>query len=185
MQEIDKQKILKAFPKEIEKDVAQVITLLSERKFEIHPEVSRDIIINNEKLSIPERLYFDEIPNSEIVLSDLQSVILNCLCLSHHDGYIRQRSLEKLNNRKEYFIMPFVFQVLGEYIIEILEVLERQINENTISNYQKFIVENPSLWQKTEKRIVSYWNVYYRSKYPKLKDYVGTQIIKKIKSFRT
>ncbi|WP_426094761.1 hypothetical protein [Flavobacterium sp. DSR2-3-3] len=37
--------------------------------------------------------------------------------------------------------MPFIFQVLGEYVIEILEVLERQINEITISNYQKFVAE--------------------------------------------
>ena len=181
MQEIDKQKILNAFPKSIEKDVEEVISLLSQRMFEIHPEVVHDVILNNEKLSIPERLYFDEIDNEERALSDLQNVILNCLYLSNQNGYIRQRRLEKLNGKNEYFIMPFVVQVLGEYVVEILEVLEKQINENTMYNYHNFINENPSLWQKTEKRIVSYWNAYYRREYPKLKDYVGAKIIKRIK----
>ncbi|MGB4774010.1 MAG: hypothetical protein WBP45_02450, partial [Daejeonella sp.] len=127
-------------------------------------------------------MYFEEITEKEeATLSDLQRVILNCLYLSNYNGYVRERKLEKLNNRNEYFIMPFAFQVLGEYVVEILEVLETQINENTIQNYQKFIKENPGYWQKTEKRIVSYWNEFYRRKNPKLKDYVGMKIINKLK----
>jgi hypothetical protein len=66
--------------------------------------------------------------------------------------------------------------------MEILEVLNRHINASTIDNYIKFIKENKKYWQKTESRMISYWNEYYRrSKFPKLKDYIGKQIVDRLK----
>ena len=89
---------------------------MSEKKFDIHSQVNQDVILNNGKLTIPGRLYFEEIDEKEETtsLSELQCVILNYLYLSNHNGFIREKKLLKLENRTEYFIMPFVFQVLGE-----------------------------------------------------------------------
>jgi len=46
----------------------------------------------------------------------------------------------------------------------------------------KFIRDNPKFWMQTESRMISYWNEYYRRPtFPKLKDYIGKQIIDRIK----
>lgn len=67
--------------------------------------------------------------------------------------------------------------------MEILEVLDRHINDKTIDNYIRFINENKKYFQQTESRMISYWNEYYRRpKFQKLKDYIGKQIIDRIKA---
>ena len=43
--------------------------------------------------------------------------------------------------------MPFTFQLLGEYVFEILEVLERHVNDKNIENYIHFKIENPRYFQ--------------------------------------
>ena len=86
MQELYKEKISNAFPKNIHKDVEQVIILLSNKKFDVHSEVNQEVIVNGEKLNIPGRIYFEDIgEEEESALSELQRVILNCLYLSNHN----------------------------------------------------------------------------------------------------
>jgi hypothetical protein len=72
-------------------------------------------------------------------------------------------------------------QLLGEYVFEILQVLDKHINDKTIESYVKFIRENPKYWKQTESRMISYWNEYYRRQYSKLKTYLGQQLADKIK----
>ena len=144
------------------------------------------IKLNGEQLIIPYRLYFDE-PDieSETDLTDRQKFILNCIFLRHHNGYLRERRLNNLINKDEKWIIPFTIQLLGEYVFEILEVLDEHINEKTINDYCSFTEENPKYWQQTESRMISYWNEYYRRKFPKLKEYLGTTLVKRIKNERT
>lgn len=136
----------------------------------------------NELLSIPYRIYFNE-PDieQESKLSDIQKTILNCIYVRHFDGYLRQRRLESLVDKSENWIIPFTLPLLGEYVFEILKVLDKHINDNTIENYVKFIRENPKYWKLTESRMISYWNEDYRRQYPKLKNYIGRQLVNRIK----
>jgi hypothetical protein len=142
----------------------------------------RSILLNDEQLKIPYRVYFNEPQRDrEKDLTDTQKSILNCIYLRHHNGFIRQKRLELLSYETNYFIIPCTFQLLGEYVMEILEVLNRHVNINNINNYVKFIRENKKYWKQTESRMISYWNEYYRSKFPKLKDYIGAEIVDKLK----
>ncbi len=142
---------------------------------------------NNKILNIPNRIHFN-FPDEKVLiqLTDLQQTILNCIYLRHHDGFIRQKRLESLLGNSNSFIIPFTFQLLGEYVVEILEVLEKHINYNTIDDYAIFIMENPKFWIKTKSRVISYWNAYYRRpqqplflppKYPDLNGYIGQKIV--------
>ena len=147
----------------------------------IHPN-EIEIILDGKPITIPARLYFNEpAHDDECLLTDLQKSILNCIYLRHRDGFVRQKRLELLLNNREYFIIPYLFCLLGEYVIEILEVLERHISPETIGNYIKFIRENRRFWQKTESRVSSYWNKYYRARFPKISTYVGRRIVTKLK----
>lgn len=114
----------------------------------IHPK-ELTIKLNGEKLTIPCRLYFDEPDIAfENKLTERQKVVLNCIFLSHHNGYLRERRLKKLVDSNENWIVPFTIQLLGEYVYEILEVLDEHINDKTLNNYKLFTDENPKYWQK-------------------------------------
>ncbi|HMJ46135.1 MAG TPA: hypothetical protein VK498_02335 [Ferruginibacter sp.] len=187
--------ILSCFPKELKNDVEVVLDILpfSEQNIKlhdgqthlvenlIHPDKLK-IQLNGESLAIPYRVYFNE-PEiaKENKLSPTQKTILNCIYLRHHDGYLRQRRLELIIGESEYWIMPFTLQLLGEYVYDILELLDKHIDTTNILNYRNFIKENAKFWQQTESRMISYWNVYYRSKSSTLNAYLGRQIANKIK----
>ncbi|MBG8552115.1 hypothetical protein [Hymenobacter guriensis] len=192
-----KERILNAFPALLKQDVEKVIEILPLDEYDvllsdstiynvshfIH-ESEQVVKVDNEVLKIPCRLWFNE-PNCdrEAALTCLQKTILNCIYLRHSNGFIRQRRLEKLVDTTDYFVTPFVFQLLGEYVLEILFVLDRHINEHTLNNYLKFIGENKEYSQKTESRMISYWNAYYRRlKYKKINDYIGKKVIDKLRS---
>ncbi len=190
-----KDRLLKSFPTELKSDVESVIKILPLEKNDaklcdgqvhkvenlIHP-TELTINVNREQLTIPYRLYFNEPDiDSENNLTDRQKSIMNCIFLRHHNGYLREKRLKKLVHKDEKWIIPFTIQLLGEYVFEILEVLDEHINDKTINDYYSFIEENPKYWQQTESRMISYWNEYYRRKFPKLKQYLGTALVKRIK----
>lgn len=178
-------KLINAFPFELEEDVETVVNFLSDKTFNIHPTVKQEVILDEQKLIIPGRVYFDEPTDTTgNNLTVLQQTILNCIYLRHYNGFVRQRRLEKLiDNTYDYFVIPYIFQLLGEYVIEILQVADKHINDKTIENYLKFSAENPMYRQQTESRMISYWNEYYRAipTYKKLNNYIGKQIFDKLK----
>jgi hypothetical protein len=179
--EISKRKIIKAFPVYLSSDVQVVIDFLMDKNMKVHPSSEHHVILDGEKLSIPARVYFDK-PNESTGnnLSELQQTILNCLYLRHHNGFVRQARLEFLRGKTDYFIIPFIFQLLGEYVREILIVVDDFINEETLPSYLKFKMENPKYWYQTEGRMISYWNEYYRRD-ANLREYIGTGIFKRMK----
>lgn len=191
-----KERLLKSFPTNLKSDVEDVVKVLPLFKNDIklcdeqihevdnliHPK-ELTVQLEGQKLIVPYRLYFDEPDKKmEIKLSEKQKAILNCIYLRHHNGYIREKRLRNLIRTNEYWIIPFTIQLIGEYVYEILEVLDDHINERTLDNYEKFIAENSKYWQLTESRMISYWNAYYRGKFPKLKEYIGVELVKRINS---
>lgn len=185
--------ILRAFPRTLKKDVELVLNILpfsvtdikleygGTNKVEILIAPDHEIVLlDGERLEIPNRLYINE-PDlkQENKLTPTQKNILNCIYLRHHNGYIRQRRLEKINSN-EYWITPFVFHLLGDYVFEILEAFDKQIDNNKLDTYKRFAIENPIYYQKTESRMISYWGEYYRSRALKLNFYIGKSIFDQI-----
>ncbi len=144
------------------------------------------VVVEGESLTIPYRVYFNE-PTlvHEKNLSELQRTIVNAVYTRHHNGLIRQKRLQKLVNRKDYWLTPFATRLLGEYVYEIIQELKHHINEHTFPMYGKFAGENPKFWQQTESRVISYWNEYFRHSNPQLKEYVGFQLTNSIKACMT
>ena len=192
----DKARLINSFPSSLRQDVEEAVkvlppdnnVLLADGQIHnidglIHPTEYK-VYFDGELLIIPYRLYFNEPKlEKEKLLSPTQKEILNCIYLRHHNGFVRQKRLEQLVDTTDDFVIPYTLQLLGEYVIEILEVLDRHINNKTIDNYVEFTNENKKYWQQTESRMISYWNEYYRRpKFPKLKDYIGKQIVDRIKA---
>ncbi|WP_298338431.1 hypothetical protein [uncultured Algibacter sp.] len=189
------ERLMKSFPEKLHPDLKEVLKILpfENNKVKlcdgtIHQvdnlihENELNLILDNESLIIPYRLYFDE-PNHdlEITLTDKQKDILNCIYLRHHNGHLREKRLNLLSQNSEKWTIPFVIQLIGEYVYELLPIIDKKINESTLDFYAEFRDENPKYWQQTESRMISYWNEYYRYKFPKLKEYLGFEIINRIK----
>jgi len=189
------ERLTKAFPKELHSDLKIVLKIIPFENNEvklcdgkIHKvnnlihENELNLILEKETLTLPYRLYFDE-PNSELEkgLTQKQKDVLNCIYLRHHNGYLREKRLNLLSNKSEKWTVPFVMPLIGEYVYELLPIIEKKVNKNTLNHYAEFTNENPKYWQQTESRMISYWNEYYRNKFPELKEYLGLKIVNRIK----
>lgn len=190
-----KDKLRDAFPKALRSEVDAVLSIMPFDDNNVKRTGQQIINVDNlvfptsltvqldsELLSIPYRIYFNE-PDieEENKLTDIQKTILNCIYLRHFDGYLRQRRLEYLVDKNDNWIIPFTMQLLGEYVFEILQVLDKHVNDKAIDSYVKFVRENPKYWKQTESRMISYWNEYYRRQYPNLENYLGRQLANRIK----
>lgn len=193
---IDSQKIQDAFPDKLRTDVQTVISVLPfEKQMPLNDgqtvEISalihqqtQEVVLDGERLLIPTRIYFNE-PYSyeEKTLSDLQKVILNCIYLRHHDDHVRQKRLNTLISKNYYFTVPYTFQLLGEYVVEIINDLDDYIDETNIHLFRRFISENSGYNALTKNRMISYWNEYYRlGERIDIRNYVGRRIFERLEN---
>jgi len=93
----------------------------------------------------------------------LQEQLLACLLTRHHDGLIREKHLTRIIAVNATWVPPFVVQLLGEYVIEIIRIIENNLGVLDKSLYGGFLRLNPDFWALTRSRVVSYWDCYYRS----------------------
>ncbi|GEM_PF-882673 len=189
------ERLKKAFPEKLQSDLNVVLKILpfenskikwcNRKTYQIENLIHENELklkLENEILTIPYRLYFDE-PNPELEksLTENQKDILNCIYLRHYNGYLREKRLSLLSKNSDKWTVPFIIQLIGEYVYELLPIIDKKVNTHTLDFYADFIDKNPKYWQQTESRMISYWNEYYRLKFPKLKKYLGFEIVNRIK----
>jgi hypothetical protein len=139
--------IKEAFPSYLESEVEDVLSILdlNSRDFSsncgsINPFA---VIVDDLTLKIPYRIYYQESNLSQVKrLSPLQNEILYCFYTRHHDGYIREQCLKKIINSTNPWIAPYLVQLIGEYVIEILEVIYQRQNEISHELYREFLENN-------------------------------------------
>ncbi|MGF6884808.1 hypothetical protein ABIA39_007011 [Nocardia sp. GAS34] len=68
--------------------------------------------------------------------------------------------------------MPFVVKLVGEYVLDIVVDIQRGLaNVATVEAahheaYGRFAATNPEFLHLTSQRVASYWDCYYRNRYP-------------------
>ena len=172
--------ILSAFPQALRHDVVRVVSVLP-TAFHSCSATFRTTI-GDEALIIPYRVYYDRKAISFGSLTSLQQVVLGCVLTRHHDGFVRGESLGRIISRKESWIPPFVIQLVGEYVVEILEAIHNNLSSLDSTVYAAFLNDNISFWETTKQRVVSYWDCYYRRTWKHREDYVGFRIIEHLDS---
>ncbi|WP_433288023.1 hypothetical protein [Micromonospora sp. CA-244673] len=143
------------------------------------------VLVDAEPVVIPYRIYADEPPaGAEAALSAAQRALLDCLYTRHHDGRVRQRRLERVVGLIQPWVAPFVVQLVGEYVDEILLVIRRVLGPELVvphsptdAVYGRFVAENPGFVALTGQRVASYWACYHRRRYPTLIDYPGRSLM--------
>ena len=126
-------------------------------------------------MSIPYRFYHDATLIHTYKLSSLQKHLVDCILTRHRDGFVREKHLALVVNSRNTWVPPFVIQLLGEYVIEIIRVIHDNLEQLDTSPYIQFLQSNPDFLALTEKRVYSYWDCYYRSH--RREDYIGFRVL--------
>ena len=136
-----KNKILNSFPPNLTKDVRRVIDMLPIKDGDISNRYY-EVNLEGAMVAIPERIYInDQKPHTD--MTNVEKNIMDCIFTRHYDGFVRQRHLQNLISCTEYWVVPFCFRLLGEYVYEILCDVRKHIDGN-IDNYFRFMGENKS-----------------------------------------
>jgi hypothetical protein len=152
--------LVAAFPTALRKHVLAALEIFPEPDLPAAGEFS--VIVHGELVTIPYRLYH---PPSQIKtdhLTDLEKEIVDCLLTRHHDGFVRQQHLERIICSGNPWVPPFVIQLLGEYVTEIIGVIHDNLSVLDHSLYREFLKANPKFFARTARRVASYWDRYYR-----------------------
>ncbi|MEU5282104.1 hypothetical protein AB0G87_37475 [Streptomyces asoensis] len=179
--------LITAFPAELASDAEAVLAVMPDSR--LQPHASFSVAVEGQQVLIPERLYNDE-PSTDTVasLSPRQQQLLHCLYSRHCDGVVRQRHLEKTVGSTDPWVVPFVVQLVGEYVLEILVVICDELRDLATPGsgghlaYGQFIVDNPAFFARTQRRVVSYWSCYYRGTYASFRGYPGCTLLDLLRS---
>jgi hypothetical protein len=79
--------------------------------------------VGSEDVSIPYRIYHDPALIDTARLTSRQEELLDCLLTRHHSGFVRQEHLGRIVCCNHDWTPPFVVQLVGEYVIEILSLI--------------------------------------------------------------
>lgn len=176
-------RLMDAFPRCLRTHVEAALLVVPPGQHEHSERHIGPVVLAGEALRIPARIYAPE-PATVLLsrLSVTERRVVQCLYTRHHDGRVRQRYLEALLSSDEAWAAPFVVQLLGEYVLEILQVLDRGRNDLVRPAFAGFVAENPAFMILTRQRVVSYWNCYYRHRFPKRPDYPGFRALAVLES---
>jgi hypothetical protein len=131
------------------------------------------VTVRGELLSAPARLYWSPSDLRALIdkaTGDSRTLAL-CLGTRHWNGYVREECLRQLISTDRPWAAPFLVQLLGEYVIEIVEVIAEAVRQATLQNLSDFARENPKFMAITRQRATSYWDCYFWSGFRSLQTY--------------
>lgn len=170
--------LTQAFPKDLHYKVSELPF-----KFSAY-ETFFSVQLNGEKLQIPYRIYNEELPTKAFDALDFQGkMIISCLYTRHHDGFVRQKYTEILlaHLLDETWMLPYIVKLVGEYIVEIVEIIYLHKSRIPTAALRQFYMENKAFIHLTRDRMISYWDVYYRNQFPIVKQYSGEKLFQYFK----
>ena len=134
--------------------------------------------LDGERLFIPERVYYA--PHALMAAAQLEGsagLVALCMGTRHHDGFVRERCLRRLLDAQESWIIPFVVRLTGEYVAQIVALIEERLPSLDAAAYGSFLRENPGFLATTERRVISYWYAYREAGYRERGAEPGSQVI--------
>lgn len=136
------------------------------------------VCVDGQTLHIPCRVYLQPPPPHVVrALGETERLILACLLSRHYNGVERQRHVPQLLAASEDWVAPFVIQLVGEYVVEIIDVIVHRMDDLLNERYIRFAADNPHFIALTKRRVISYWNEYYRYRFPRFADYPGFKVM--------
>lgn len=172
-----------AFPRALRVD-AQALQAMD--VWHPHPSHLHFIVaLADEKLAIPTRLYFDASLLAAIGhLNARQRAMLWCLGTRHHDGHVREACLRHLLPHLQDWMVPFVVQLIGEYVHEIIKLIDAALitlDPCMQTAFAHFARDNPRYIDTIEQRTISYRPADYDSRSGRSRDYPGARAVARLR----
>jgi hypothetical protein len=165
---------LNAFPRRMCSSVENAATSLGEDGH-LSPD-GFSFTLSGEELLIPYRLYACEPEYKHRVLPGEEALILSCMYTRHHNGFVREEQLRQILTAHEDWMVPYVIQLLGEYVTSIHQLLLANLPILVSPPYMEAYEDNPRFIECTKSRIISYWNCNYG--HTLIVDYPAFQVAK-------
>jgi hypothetical protein len=150
----------------------------------LDPSGSFTVRVEGADVTIPYRIYNEEPPSKAVQgLDEIQRDVLACLYTRHHNGHVRQANLRRIIQLTRPWVPPFVVQLIGEYVVEILLDIQEGLKDLDLRDspqhreYGAFVANNPAFLDLTSQRVASYWACYHGSTYPDRQDYPGSRLL--------
>jgi len=168
------ERIARAFPRAMTREAEAAAATVASMGATLSPDGFR-VVAGAELVTIPERLYVEE---RNLLASG--NGLVACLLTRHHDGFVRQRALERVLRLDTLWAVPFVVRLVGEYVVEIVEQIDDGFAELPLDHVSAFVVANPDFMRLTRARVTSYWSCYYRN--TPHREYVGFRLMDRIEA---
>jgi hypothetical protein len=143
------------------------------------------VVLDDRPLAIPYRVYYDQ---AQLLLcterAGMEGLVAQCLGTRHHDGFVRERCARALLTQDADIRVPFLVQLLGEYVLEIILPIRHALSGPLLAACAHYLHDNPRYKATLERRATSYWSCYYRHRYPVLADYPAMQVVRQIDAAR-
>ena len=168
--------LLHAFPSSVAHDLAELSRLdWTTRHGAAEPYV---VQVDGETMQVPRRIHFDtRLLEQASRLSPRHKRLALYFFTRHNDGFVRQACLEEVIGVCEPWQPPYVLHLLGEAVVEIIEVIHKHLDSLDREIYARFIRTNMSFYETIRHRVRSYWDAYYRARYPVYASYPGALVI--------
>jgi hypothetical protein len=160
-----------AFPAAVRDDALRVASVLPEASLKTE---AFSVHIGAETVLIPYRIYHAPALINPAHLTPSQMELMDCLLTRHHSGFVREKHLKNIVDSHSEWVPPFVVQLLGEYVIEILDEIWKNAGNLDPRLYGQFLTKNPLFFALTKQRVASYWDCYHRSQ--RKEHYAGFKI---------
>lgn len=173
-----------SFPKEFNKDLQEVLKIIPlKTDHNISIGVSEETVeykLDNDVICIPYRMYFCDVDAEQLNdLTDIQKSVLYCIYTRNNNGFIREKYLKELLKLDfDYWVIPFIFKLCDEYVIEILFDVYESLKDRDNSDFKHFCLDNKKAVNKSYSRMISYWNEFYRNRVYKFRRYVGRKLFR-------
>lgn len=181
------EKMINGFPTKVRDQAKSVMQMIVQQHCAIEEApVSEDafnVSLGSETVSFPSRIYFDPLPEYRLdFLSEEQRAIVRCVNTRNHNGYVRQRSIERLldSTVSDDWVIPYIVKLCDDYVVEILHAIYERRDRLPGDLVRAFKDNNREFVQRCYQRMVSYWDCYYRYQAPRLQDYVGYHLFREL-----
>ena len=159
--------------------VAADLTPFVDRKYGVD---SFALVVDGQPVSIPTRIHFRSAFVLRPSLPDQARQIADCLLSRSLDGYSRQSALQRIVGLNEAWSVPYVVMLLGEYVVEIIEEIRQALPNIDLALVRELLDANPRFHSLLNARSVSYWNCFYRARFPDYATYPAAVVLRAVET---
>ena len=135
-----------------------------------------------QSVQLPTRLDFPRLSAGDGRLSCLPEPAL-CLISRATDGFLRQRAATSIATLRAEWAAPFVSALLGDYVVEVVEVICEALPQFDQALYANFVRENRAAVLRIRAQATSYWAAYYRDRFPEKRDYPALRALHQMETW--